>query len=589
MLLLLPIAALLAAALVAATVSRAADDDGKIVTLRVGLDQDVDSWNPLVGVTVPAYEVWNLQYATLTDKAASDFHTIPGLASSWKSSNGGKTWTYTLRPNLKWSDGQPLTADDIVFTVNRARKEEWLNYTATVQNLTAKAEGPNKVVITSSVPDPKLPTMDVYILPKHIWDKYDAKAITKYNGQSPVGSGPFVYETFQKGQFWRMKANPNYWRGKPAVDQVVARYFTNADAMVAALQRGELDAVHNVPSAAFKRLQNTDGIVAVEGQQGGFDELALNGGAGLKKPNPALLDPKFREAIAYAIDKKTIVSRVLNGLGIPADAMSPSANPEWIPKIPENERYTFDLAKANQILDAAGYKDTNGDGIREEKGGGKNIVLRYAVRSESSTSSSTAEYITGWLKKIGIGTTQKPYDDSALTVLIGKGDYDLFVWGWTPFVDPDPMLSYFTCGQVSKDPSDPTNYYNDANWCDPEYDKLYKEQNAELDHAKRVQLVHEMLTRFYRAAVYNPLYRSPDLQAYRTDRFTGWIKQPANIGPVLFSNTSPTYAALEPISGSSSDSGLGTAGMVGLGVGVAVLIAIGAWWLLRRRTADERE
>ena len=101
----------------------------KPVSLTVALQQDIDSMNPLVGVNVSSYEVWNLQYATLTDKAAKDFSTIPGLAESWKGSKDGLTWTYTLRANLKWSDGKPLTSDDVVFTINRAHKEEWLNYT----------------------------------------------------------------------------------------------------------------------------------------------------------------------------------------------------------------------------------------------------------------------------------------------------------------------------------------------------------------------------------------------------------------------------------------------------------------------------
>ena len=131
-------------------------------------------------------------------------------------------------------------------------------------------------------------------------------------------------------------------------------------------------------------------------------------------------------------------------------------------------------------------------------GGGRPLKFRYAVRSEGDAGPPTAELITGWLRKIGIATTQKVYNDSRLTEVIGKGDYDLFVWGWTPFVDPDPMLSYFTCGQVSKDPKDPTNYYNDANWCDPQYDALYKQQKVELDKAKRIDIVHQMLTRFYR-------------------------------------------------------------------------------------------
>ena len=88
------------------------------VTFDVGDPQGIDSMNPLIGVTVAAYEAWNIQYATLTDKAAGDFHTIPGLAESWKSSDDGKTWTYKLRDGLKWSDGEPLTAEDVAWTVN---------------------------------------------------------------------------------------------------------------------------------------------------------------------------------------------------------------------------------------------------------------------------------------------------------------------------------------------------------------------------------------------------------------------------------------------------------------------------------------
>ena len=154
-------------------------------------------------------------------------------------------------------------------------------------------------------------------------------------------------------------------------------------------------------------------------------------------------------------------------------------------------------------------------------GGGQPLRMRYAVRNESTVSAPIAEFISGWLKEIGIATTQKTYDDGQLTELIGKGDYDFFVWGWTPYVDPDTMLSYFTCDQVASDPEDPTNYYNDANWCDPEYDKLYEQQKVELDPDKRMQQVHEMLTRFYESATYVPLYLQADLQAYRKDKFDG--------------------------------------------------------------------
>ena len=437
------------AALLLVVVAGGSAQTKKKLVFTVADTEGIDSLNPLVGVTVPAYEYWNLMYATLTDKAAADFHVIPGLAQSWKGSPDKRTWTYTLRPGLKWSDGQPLTSDDVAFTINRARKESWLNYTSTVPDITATSPDPRTVVLHSSVADPKLPTMDVYILPKHVWSKYDAAGITKYNAKDGVGSGPFTLQSFEKGQFARLKANPNYWKGRPKVDEVILRQFNNADAEVAALQRGEIDAIEDVPGGAFLRLKNDPNIQTVSGEQGAFNELGLNAGAGLKKPHPALLDLRVRQAIAHAIDKKTIVARVLRGQGIPADAISPSALPIWIPQIPPAQRYDFNLAKANQILDAAGYKDTNGDGIREMPGGGRPLRLTYIVRSDSETAAPTADFITGWLRKIGIATTQKVQNDNQLTETIGKGTYDMFVWGWTPFVDPDPMLSYFTCDQVS--------------------------------------------------------------------------------------------------------------------------------------------
>ena len=121
----------------------------------------------------------------------------------------------------------------------------------------------------------------------------------------------------------------------------------------------------------------------------------------------------------------------------------------------------------------------------------------------------------------------------------------MFVWGWTPFVDPDPMLSYFTCDQVTTDPDDPGS--NDANWCDEHYDELYEQQKVELDPERRREIVHEMLRLFNRESTYLVLFQDPDLQAYRTDRFEGWLRQPAETGPVLFTNTSPTYANLTVI------------------------------------------
>ena len=362
----------------------------------------------------------------------------------------------------------------MAWTINTSRDEEWINHSATTVNLDATATDATTLVVTVQGPDPKLPTMDVYILPKHIWGKMNADERGKYAATDGVGSGPFVLEKFEKGQFARFKANPNYWGGKPAVDQVVLRKFNNPDAMVAALKTGELDAAQDIPGAAFDQLQKDDNIQTVEGFQGSMTEVAINGGDGLKKPHPALLDqrgaPGDRPRDRQADDRRPRSERARQADG----DLSVSPEPGLDAGDPRQTRSsTSTSTRPSQMLEDAGYKDTDGDGVREMPGGGKPLNFTYYVRSDGETGPEIAEFVTGWLREIGIATTKKVADDSQLTTIIGKGDYDMFAWGWVPFVDPDPMLSYFTCDQIASDPEDPTNYYNDANFCDPEYDKLY--------------------------------------------------------------------------------------------------------------------
>jgi peptide/nickel transport system substrate-binding protein len=152
------------------------------------------------------------------------------------------------------------------------------------------------------------------------------------------------------------------------------------------------------------------------------------------------------------------------------------------------------------------------------------------------------------------------------------------------------MLSYFTCDQIASDPENPTDYYNDANYCDPEYDRLYEQQKVELDDERRVEIVHEMLLRQADWGVYHTLWQYPDLQAYRKDKFTGFVRQPADTGPVIYAQTSPSYARLKPVTASAGgDDGGGSGGIIAAIVAAVVLLGAGAFVLNRRRTAYERE
>ncbi len=576
------IAALVAVSLVPIASAQEEDDQ---VTLRVGLTQDWEVLNPTSGYTVPAYEVWNLHYATLTDKAADDFATTPGLAESWEEVEPGIEYVYTLREGLTWSDDEPITAEDVAWNINTGRDQGWDNMVSTVGNIEATAEDERTVRLVSSVPDPKLPTMDVYLVPQHIWEPIatDYDAATQYAADDGVGSGPFVMTEFTPGQSVVMAANPNYWGWEgeePPYDQVIFRLFENPDAMVAALQQGEIDAAQGFPASSWEALEGDPNIEVVAGQQGGFDEIAINGGAAEGQPHPALLDVEVRRAIAHGIDRPAVIEDLWFGLASPLETLSPSADPKWIPEIPEENQLTYDPDRANQILDDAGYMDTDGDGIREMPDGTNPIVIRHAVNTDGDLAGSIGDLMVGWMEEIGIGVELEAYDQDALFGVIVEGTYDTFFWGWVPFVDPDPMLSYFTEAEIGN--------YNDANWFDPEYDALYTEQNQQVDPDQRVETVHEMLTMFHDAAVYIPMYVAPDLQAYRTDTFEGWVKQPADIGPVMFSNTSPSYVQLTPIGAEAGGSGINW--LLWGGIAAGVILIAGVFLAMRNRsTADDRE
>ena len=151
------------------------------------------------------------------------------------------------------------------------------------------------------------------------------------------------------------------------------------------------------------------------------------------------------------------------------------------------------------------------------------------------------------------------------------------------------MLSYFTSDQVTTDPEVPL--YNDANWCNDEYDALYEQQKVELDPAKRRELVQQMLKIFYEDAPYAVLYQYDVTQAIRQDRWTNFVRQPAETGPVLFTNTSPAYVELQRVEGSGDGGGSNTGLIIGVAAaGVAVLAGVGIFARSRRRgDDDERE
>ncbi|MEK9665232.1 MAG: ABC transporter substrate-binding protein, partial [Candidatus Nanopelagicales bacterium] len=212
---------------------------------------------------------------------------------------------------------------------------------------------------------------------------------------------------------------------------------------------------------------------------------------------------------------------------------------------------SYDPALSNQILDEAGYP-MGPDGIRVGPDG-KPMSYRLFVRSDSDSSVKAGEYFKSYLAEIGIETNVKAITEDALYELGGRGEFDMFEWGWVVEPDPDYQLSTFTCAKRSyKDGDEIYADLSDSFYCNPEFDALYEAQSGETDQAKRADIVKQMQQILYDDVTYVVTWYYDNLEAYRSDRFTGFVPQPEGNGSLLFQYGTYSYENVQPVSDESS-------------------------------------
>jgi peptide/nickel transport system substrate-binding protein len=557
----------------------------KKVTLTVGLTANLKSINPFKAVTSAEYEVFFLVYDMLFNFDQKDLSASPALATDYEKSSDGKTWRFTIRDDVTWHDGRPLTAADIAFTYGRIVNDpqpQFTSYLPFVKSVSAPDDTTLVMRFTKPNISPLIPPW-VPILPEHVWGKLDAKEMQSFKNFPPVGSGPFKLVEWKEGQFWRLEANKDYWGEVPKIDEIVFRVFNNDEAMVQALKTGEIDFAEALIPSLFDSLEREDNpnITTHATNSNYYVHLSMNQiaeGSGRKGTgHPALLDHDVRLAIAHAIDKDTLVEKAWLGNAEPGSSIVLPTYKQWHWEPPADEVIQFDLDESNRILEQAGYVDTDGDGVREMPGGGRPLEFRYFVRSEDPPAVTASQFIKGWLKNIGIEAKVQSVSTAKLGDIWYANDYDLYSWGWGPDPDPDFILSTFTTGQCKS--------WSDTCWSNPEYDSLYREQRTALDLERRRELVDRMQQMVYEAVPEVVLYYEKDLQAYRNDRFTGFVEQPEPQGSLLFQFGSYSYTNIRPTGETAESAGIST-GVWIAGVAGVVLVAV-AGALMRRRTGDE--
>lgn len=550
----------------AAVPATAAEGDGPVV-LRVGTTQDLDSINPFATALVVGFEVFTLNYELLTS-FDQQLNPAPGFAESWTPNEDNTVWTFKIPSGKLWSDGTPATAEDARWTFQfvldsvasdlGATGLGYLDaYLTDAGVTTVEAPDPETLVVTLDRGNDRILKSYVPILPKHIWESQTPETVGDFLNEPPiVGSGPYQAVEWQTGQFVRFVKNPNWTRTELAADELVIQIFESTDTMVQALRTGELDYAQNVNSDQFDQLAGEAGIVTVAGTANGFTQLGFNTygtGTGNKIKNggpstPALLDPAFRDALGYAIDKDLLVERVLGGYGEVGTTQVPPFQANW--HTPPSAPRTFDLEQAKQKLEAAGYT-TNGSGQRLDKDGNP-IVLDLVFPDSDDTYPQSAEFIASWFGELGLDVNAQQYDsDTLIDIMLPPeagdeftADYDLFIWGWGGDVDPNSLLSIFLCDEIGNS--------SDSLWCNERYDELFKLQNEAASADERKTYMDEMQQLMYDEAPYHILFYDASLHAYRTDRFTGWQNQPEN-GVPLFGYGSYGYTVITAVGEASPE------------------------------------
>jgi peptide/nickel transport system substrate-binding protein len=570
------------------------------------------SLNPMVGYLGTDYTFWAMAYDLPINFSTKDFSPdyAHSIVTSVDASSDGMSFTYHFRSGVKWSDGQPFTAADAAWTLNYYKANDVPNYSADLALMDkATATDDTTMVLTSTSPTSFYSGDSVflyeYLLPEHIWGKFqdDYKGAKQQPGFPSVGTGPFIITNYVKNQFVQLDRNPNYWGNAvglaPHVDQIIYRIYGNQDAEAAALQSGEIDFGYFTSANILNTLKSR-GLETRGAAVPSFGEIGINTGSAYQtnptggfKPHgdgaAALQDVVLRQAMRRAVDNQTLVDKVLLGYGTPGiSPVQPGATTgAWVPG-PDDPDLSFNIAAANKMLDDAGY--TMGpDGVRIDPKSGKPLDFRFFSRSSDQNSIDIVPYVSGWMQQIGIKLEPQTLNSNKLGNVILAGDYDLFEWGWYPNPDPNYILNIFTCAQR---PPDANTYRNsDMYYCNPDYDKLYKEQGSVTSVTDRVNIVHQMQAILYRDQPYLVLWNDASLEAY-SPNWTDFKPQPDPDGDVLATYGPLSFVSLRPVSGTSAGSGGSSGGIpagVWIGVLAAVVVIVGASLMIRRRRESDED
>ena len=445
-----------------------------------------------------------------------EFAPHPELAASWDISADSLTYTFTLRDDVTWHDGTPFTAADVVFTLNELtcamhnRAKTWCPRVESIQ-----ADGDHTVIIELKEPFAPLLTIladynsGTLIRPKHVW----AGKVDQNNPQltePKVGTGPFVFSEWVRGSHIALVRNDNYFKPDlPYLDRVVIQFLPDESGRLAALENGDIDMIHSY-ILPYERVTQYRADPRFDIVEHGNEATGTNENLLMNHDNQFLQHKAVRQAIAHALNKDDIAEAALFGASKAAHAHI-HRGVKWV-YFPQYD-YPHDPAKANEMLDAAGFP-------RDDDG--KRFDLRLYWAFGRAFEGRAAEVIRSQLADVGIGVEIQSYDrPSFIERVFTKRDFDMAHQLFT--TSPDPTLSVV---HRYKSSTIGNAFANAAGWVNEEYDRLTDIEVTITDVAERAEVWRQVQEILMDELPANPLFGMPNMQLVRSsfaDVITGPI------------------------------------------------------------------
>lgn len=486
--------------------------------VRLAITRDEGTLNPYTYQS--GYPGWNIMTLVYDTLYYPDVDNIPRpwMVRQEQVSADGRTWMLTLRNGLRWHDGQPLTSEDVRFTIDYVRRyahSRWTGQTRDIESV--ETPNPQTVVFRLRIPSAGFrsqPLADLPILPKHIWESQTAPR----QFTNTVGSGPYRVEEVQAGQFYRLVANPTYFAGRPKAAELVLPIVRDAAVSFTALQAGEIDAnARALLPELVAQFERSQGVKVLRGP--GFASTLLQ----FNLEHPQLRDVRLRRAIANAINTKLMVRLLMLGYAVVG---SPGYIHPAFPMVNPALKFEPSKARAVAILNEAGYRDKDGDGVREAPDG---TSLRFTLlaQAESPIRIRGAELVRTWLKDVGIAVQVRVMDDASVIDQVWpefdvcKGRrFDLSMFGWSA-----PVMTRTTALRDLFHSDCRQGTINIGGYKNPRMDQLGEQLATTVDPARQRAIVFEMQRIIAEDLPIHTLFYADGIYAFREARHKDWVYQ----------------------------------------------------------------